>query len=138
MSEEIKNPSLNVPRAMLFSILINGVLGFGMLVATLFCIGNVDEVLSTPTGFPFMAIFQQAVGSLSGASTMAAIITLLHVCSTFSYVATASRMTWSFARDRGTPGWKYLSKVRSSSRLDFEVPLRCKIDKIYSTMMVVG
>ena len=138
MSEEIKNPSLNVPRAILFSILINGALGFGMLVATLFCIGNVDEVLSTPTDFPFMAIFQQAVGSLSGASTMAAIVTILNVCSTFSYVATASRMTWSFARDRGTPGWKYLSKVCPSRRLDFEVFLFCKIDEIYSTMMVVG
>ncbi|KAL9119505.1 MAG: hypothetical protein Q9187_003940 [Circinaria calcarea] len=48
---------------------------------------------------------------------MAALITILNICATISFVATASRMTWSFARDRGTPGWKYLSKVEPRSTL---------------------
>ena len=111
MSEEIRNPSLNVPRAMVFSILLNGLLGFGMLIATLFSLGDIDDVLSTPTDYPFMAIFQQAVGSLSGALTMSSVIVIMNICATISFVATASRMTWSFARDRGTPGWRYLGKV---------------------------
>ena len=112
MSEEIKRPSMNVPRAMVFSILLNGVLGFGILIAALFCLGDVEAVLSTSTGYPFMAMFQQAVGSTGGSLTMAALITILCICATISFVATASRMTWSFARDRGTPGWKMLSKVK--------------------------
>lgn len=114
MSEEISKPSLNVPRAIAFSIILNGTLGFGMLLAALFCLGNIEEVLQTPTGYPFMAIFQQAVGSLPGALTMAAIVSLMNICATISFVATASRMTWSFARDRGVPGWQYLSKVIGS------------------------
>jgi choline transport protein len=111
MSEEIKNASRVVPGAMIFSLIMNGLLGFGMLLAILFCLGDVDTVLLTPTGYPFMAIFQQGVKSLGGATAMSAIITALVVCATISVVASASRMTWSFARDRGLPGWKWLSKV---------------------------
>ncbi|OKL57711.1 hypothetical protein UA08_06903 [Talaromyces atroroseus] len=117
MSEEIKNASRVVPGAMIFSLIMNGVLGFGMLLAILFCLGDVDTVLSTPTGFPFMAIFQQGVESLGGATAMSAIITALVICATISVVASASRMTWSFARDRGLPGWKWLSKVHSKSSI---------------------
>ncbi|OCK81437.1 amino acid transporter [Lepidopterella palustris CBS 459.81] len=118
MSEEIHNPAMNVPRAMVFSILLNGGLGLGMLVAALFCLGDPANVLNTSSyGFAFMTIFKQAIGSLPGALTMAAIITILNICATISFVATASRMTWAFARDRGTPGWATLSKVESRTSL---------------------
>ncbi|MCJ1232705.1 hypothetical protein MMC14_000658 [Varicellaria rhodocarpa] len=96
---------------MIFSIAINGIMGFGMLLALLFCLGDPETALSTPTGYPFIAIFLQAVDSVSGALTMSAIITTLATLGTISWVAGASRMTWSFARDRGLPGWRYLSKV---------------------------
>ncbi|KAI1084204.1 amino acid transporter [Whalleya microplaca] len=111
MSEEIQNPGVIVPRAMVFTILLNGALGFGILVAVLFCVGDVDSILASPTGFPFMAIFEQGVGSERGAQTMASILVILNLCATVSLVASASRMTWSFARDRGLPGWFYISKI---------------------------
>ena len=125
MSEEIKNPSLNVPRAIIFSILLNGALGFGILLAMLFYLGDPKTVLTSPTGFPFMTMFQQVVGYNGGAITMAAIIVVMAMCATISFVATASRMTWSFARDRGLPGWKVFGKVSQDSiqqeRLDFDI-----------------
>ncbi|KAI1396457.1 amino acid transporter [Hypoxylon fuscum] len=117
MSEEIQNAAIIVPRAMIFTILLNGTLGFGILVAILFCIGDVDSALASPTGFPVMAIFQQGVGSEQGAQTMASILVILNLCATVSLVASASRMTWSFARDRGLPGWSYISKVDSRTSI---------------------
>lgn len=118
MSEEIKNASRIVPRAMTFSIFVNGVLGFAMLISILFCLGNVDDVLNPDNPFPFMVIFLNGVQSLAGATTMAAVITVLTICATISVVASASRMTWSFARDRGVPGWSYISKVSSPSTVN--------------------
>jgi choline transport protein len=109
MSEEIQNASTIVPHAMIFSIGLNGAMGLGMLIAALFCLGDVDTVMTAP--FAFMAIFQQAVGSSGGATAMSAVVTVLMICALISFVATGSRMTWSFARDRGLPGWYYLSKV---------------------------
>jgi choline transport protein len=120
MSEEIHNAAVIVPQAMIFSIALNGILGFGMLLAALFCVGDVETVLTAP--YAFMAIFQQAVRSNGGATAMAAIITVLTICALISLNASASRMTWSFARDRGLPFWKYLSKVNlpSSTNCPFQ------------------
>ncbi|KAI4187238.1 MAG: hypothetical protein L6R41_002956, partial [Letrouitia leprolyta] len=117
MSEEIANASVNVPRSMMASVLLNGTLGFAMLVAVLFCLGNVEDIIETPTGYPFLAIFQNGVSSIGGASTMGAIVAVLGVCATIAFVATSSRMTWSFARDHGLPFWKYLSKVEPRSSI---------------------
>ncbi len=112
MSEEVRNAALVVPRSMIFSILINGVLGFAMLVAMVFCLGNIDEITSTPpTQYPFMAVLAQAAGSSSGGAGMIAVILFMYVCATTTILASSSRMTWSFARDRGLPYSDYLSRV---------------------------
>lgn len=52
------------------SVIINGLLGLGMLIAVLFCLGNLEDALSTPTGFPFIEIFRQATNSTSGGTVM--------------------------------------------------------------------
>ncbi|KAL9105662.1 MAG: hypothetical protein Q9227_009211 [Pyrenula ochraceoflavens] len=117
MSEEISNPTINVPRAMFYGILLNGILGLAMLIACLFCLGDVNKVFDSTTGYPFMAIFLQAVGSVNGALTMAAIITIMDICASITFAASASRMSWSFARDRGLPGWRWLGSVQEQSSL---------------------
>ena len=111
MSEEIENPATLVPRSIVTSIIVNGCLGFGILLATLFGLGNIDAVLKSPTGFPYMEIFLQATGSVQGTTAMASIIVALGICATIGFVATSSRMIWSFARDRGLPFSSFLSKV---------------------------
>lgn len=117
MSEEIQNPSINVPRSMVTSITLNAFLGFGMLIAVLLCLGDIEDAIQTPTGYPFMEIFLQSTNSVTGSTAMAAIITALGVCATIGFVASSSRMTWSFARDQGLPFWKQLSKVEPRSSI---------------------
>jgi choline transport protein len=111
MSEEIYNPSLVVPRSIMLSILLNGTIGFAMVVALLFSIGNLENALSTNTGYPFMEIFLQATNSVGGSTAMAAIVTSLAVCATVGILASSSRMFWSFSRDHGLPFWRTLEKV---------------------------
>ena len=45
MSEEIDNAALNVPRAIFTTMVLNGVTGFGMVLAVLFCLGDIETVL---------------------------------------------------------------------------------------------
>lgn len=117
MSEEIKNASTVVPHALLASIGLNGLLGFSMLIAILFCIGNIDNALATPTGFPFIEIFQQAVKSNAGATAMTAIVLSLMIFATIAVLAATSRMMWAFARDNGLPGSGYISRVEPRTKL---------------------
>lgn len=95
-------------------MLINGALGFAMLIAVLFCLGNLDNALNTPTGFPFMEIFAQATGSNGGATAMSCIILVAQIFAAIGLLATASRMTWAFARENGLPFSKYLARVSRS------------------------
>ncbi|EEP80779.1 conserved hypothetical protein [Uncinocarpus reesii 1704] len=111
MSEEIQRPSVIVPRSIMLTLVINGCLGFSMIIAVLFCTSDLGAALDSPTGFPFMEIFRQATRNTGGAAAMASIIFVLAMCANVGFLASASRMLWSFARDRGVPGWRILSRV---------------------------
>lgn len=113
MSEEIADAAINVPRSIVASVIINGSLGFGMLLAVIFCMGDPEQALAAAStiGFPFVEIFVQATGSLAGSTGMTAIIIALAFSSTIGFLATTSRMIWSFARDRGLPFSNFLSRV---------------------------
>lgn len=112
MCEEIRNASTVVLQTMIASLMINGTLAFAMLVGVLFCVGDITAAIDSPTGYPFIEIFTQATTSRGGATAMTSIVTALAFCAIIAALAGSSRMTWSFARDRGLPGWQYLSKVR--------------------------
>lgn len=111
MSEETLNSAVAVPKSIFLSMLINGTTGFAMTIAVLFCIKDLDSVLSSPTGFAHMQLFLDSTGSVAGSTVMAAIITILGACATVGMLASTSRVFWSFARDRGLPFWHVLSRV---------------------------
>ncbi len=115
MSEEVKNASIIVPHLMVLSIVLNGLAGLGVLIAELFCLGNLDVVLSSTNQYPFIDIFSQATRSTAGSAVMVAIIIFVDLGATIGTMAAASRMLWAFSRDRGAPGWRFLSKVRIAS-----------------------
>ena len=114
MCEEIINATTVVPRAMMFSIAVNGILGFAITVAICFCLGDIETALDSPTGFPFLEMFYRATNNLSSATAMAVLIELLIIFCHISIMAAASRMMWAFARDFGLPGSRYLNRVRRS------------------------
>jgi choline transport protein len=96
----------------MWTAVINGSLGFVMLVTFCFCLGNLDAALSTPTGYPFIQVFYAVTGSHAGTSIMTCILVILAICGCICNVATASRQMWAFSRDRGLPFSGWLSKVR--------------------------
>ncbi|KAE8419508.1 putative amino acid permease [Aspergillus pseudocaelatus] len=117
MSEEVANASRIIPHALILSIVLNGCLGFGMLIAVLFCAGNLEDALNSPTGYPFMEIFYKATSSLPGSLFMCSILIIIYCCSLMGLLAAASRQLWSFSRDRGVPGWRWWSQVSSFQEL---------------------
>jgi len=115
MSEEVRNASTDVACSMLLSLAINGCLALGMLFAVLFSVPDLETILKSATGFPIIQIFQATVGSKEGATVMTSMIIVLEFCSALGCLAAASRMTWSFARDRGLPFSRYISMVRDQT-----------------------
>ncbi|EKV10439.1 GABA permease, putative [Penicillium digitatum PHI26] len=115
MSEEITNAAVAVPTSIMLSVLINGSLGFGMLIAMLFCSGDLGSSLNSPTGYPFLAIFLEATGSTAATAVMGSIVTTMGATTSVGMLASTSRQFWSFARDRGIPGWRLWSQVTDRS-----------------------
>ncbi|KAK5056772.1 hypothetical protein LTR84_012304 [Exophiala bonariae] len=70
MSEESYNAALNVPRAMIWSVIINGLAGFAYILTVLYSITDTEAVLATPTGFPIIAVFLQATNNQKAATAM--------------------------------------------------------------------
>lgn len=100
MSEEIHDASITLPRAIIWSIIVNGSLSFIMAITLIFTLGDVDSILNTATREPFIQQFFNATTSYGGTNTMVAVVVILQTASCISEVATASRQIWSFARDR--------------------------------------
>jgi len=57
MAEEVAHAALTIPRAILASMTLNGIVGFTMMITVLFCLGDVESVLGTATGYPFIQVF---------------------------------------------------------------------------------
>ncbi|KJZ76459.1 hypothetical protein HIM_04188 [Hirsutella minnesotensis 3608] len=117
MSEEIRNAAVVVPRSLMTGLCINGVLGWVMIITTLYCVGDIDAALAENPLYPFMAIFRKAVGSTAGAAAMASIVIIAATSATTGSLASASRVYFAFARDRGLPGWKLLRQVNQRTNI---------------------
>ena len=95
----------------MLTVLINGTLGFVMLVTFCFCLGDVQTILSDARVMPFVQTFLIATKSHAGTSVMTTILIMLTTCGCITNVATASRQMFAFARDQGLPFSKFLAHV---------------------------
>ncbi|KAJ0270652.1 hypothetical protein Brms1b_008505 [Colletotrichum noveboracense] len=123
MSEETRKAKSAVPRAMFWSIFMNGCLGFIMVCVILVAMGSVDDALNASS--PILAILLAITGS-KGATT--AMITGLFVVSfsvNLANIASVSRLTWAWSRDGGMPA--YLAYVNPRHR----VPIRAIIVTVF-------
>ncbi|USP76945.1 hypothetical protein yc1106_04219 [Curvularia clavata] len=138
LSEEIQNAQIVVPRSIMIGIGINGTLGFGMLLAVLFRMGDLSAVLEENPAFPFMAIFHRAVQSRSGAAVMASLVMLLTISANVGLSASTSRICWAFARDKGLPGWKTLSKISTRTQIPVSAVLFTNLTACLLALINIG
>ncbi|KAI4237844.1 MAG: hypothetical protein LQ349_001539 [Xanthoria aureola] len=111
MSEEIKDASNTLPRAMLWGVGLNAMLGYVVVITLCFTITDPQALLDSKTGFPFIQLFFNVTHSYTATHIMTAIIIINIVSAVISEIATASRQIWSFARDDGFPFSNFLKKV---------------------------
>lgn len=129
MAEEIRDASFTLPRMMVWSTVANGFMGFAMILALCYSIGDIATgklaldascaikqgsfrlVLETPTGYAFIQVFYNSTQSLPGTNAMTALIIILETACCITIMAGASRQMWAFARDQGLPFSKWLAYV---------------------------
>jgi hypothetical protein len=74
-----------------------------MAITFSFCLGDLDDILGTPTGYPFIQVFYNATGTTRGATAMGAFVVGMTAMGQLTTVAAASRQLWAFSRDNAVP-----------------------------------
>lgn len=116
MAEESRNAPKILPKAMIWSIVTNGVMGLILLITFLYTMGDITVALQSPTGLPLVEVFRNAIGSDSGATAIVSMITSLIIAAHHAVMACASRQLFAFARDKGVPYHQWVS--HTSPRFD--------------------
>ncbi|KAF1991705.1 GABA permease [Aulographum hederae CBS 113979] len=136
LSEEVKNASKSVPKAMLWSFTLNSLFGFIILITYLFSIDNVENALNDPTFFPFFYVFRSATNI--GTIPIAVVIVLVLIFANTGANASTSRQTFAFARDHGLPFHKWISAVDPKSQIPRNAVLLTCIITILLSLINLG
>lgn len=122
MIEEIPEPHIQGPRIMIYCIGIGMFTGFIFLSCLLFCVNSIDDVLDAASG-PLLQIFMDATSSKAGSTCLLMFPLVCMLFTTTSLMATSSRMSYAFARDRGLPFSHIFAKVHPT----LDVPINALI-----------
>ncbi|KAK5717330.1 hypothetical protein LTR15_009223 [Elasticomyces elasticus] len=117
MSEETESASRSLPRSIMWSTYLNACLGFIMVVTLIFTLGDLDDLVASPTGWPFLQLFYNTTKSYAGTDVMALLLILPLTGSVIACVATASRQIWAFARDNGVPFSSTIAHISPKSSI---------------------
>ncbi|KAL8991783.1 MAG: hypothetical protein Q9169_007652 [Polycauliona sp. 2 TL-2023] len=132
MSEEVEDAGRTLPRSIMWAVWINGAMGFIMAITMCSCLGDLSEIIDTPTGFPFIQVFYNSTNSYAAANVMTAIMIVTLTACCISEVSTSSRQLWSFARDKGIPFSNWFAYVSPT----LHIPLRATIVTMSITCLV--
>lgn len=138
IAEEIQDASSTIPKSMWISTLLNGALGLAMIIALLFCMGDPNQALNGPNDYPLIDIWAYMVGSNNGATAMAVVITAMFSFGCIGILATASRMTWAFARENGLPGSTYISRIEPRTSLPIWSILQSTVSSLALALISLG
>lgn len=111
MAEEVRNASHVIPRAMMWTWIGNGMMGWIMAITFCYCVGDTMSILTTPLGSQQVQVFLNTTGSAAGATGLTVIMLVIGVFACVAVMATNSRQLFAFARDNGVPFSSVFSKV---------------------------
>lgn len=113
MCEEVRAPATQVPKAMVFTVVLNTFAGLLTLIPMMFVLPNIDDLVALASGQPVPAIIKSAVGSSGGAFGLLIPLLVLALICGIGCTTASSRCIWAFARDGAIPGsqlWKTIDR----------------------------
>lgn len=116
MSEEASNAATTIPWAIISSIAMSAILGWGINVSLAFCMGtDLNAILTSPIGQPMAQILYNSLGK-SGALALWCFVILAQYMMGSSCLLVGSRQTFAFARDGALPFSQYLYRINGYTR----------------------
>lgn len=127
ISEEVENAGLVVARCMWWSYCLNFALALLTALTCLFCFGPLEEAINADV--PYLHLFENMHNSGVAIFILVALLVIIYI-GNITGLATVSRETWAFARDKGFPCSKWISKMDKKHSIPF--------NSVYLTSFVSG
>ncbi|KAF4972505.1 hypothetical protein FSARC_929, partial [Fusarium sarcochroum] len=119
LCEEIPNPAKNVPKVMIYPLLMGLLTAFPFAASLMYAISDLSAVLNTSTGLPLFEIYYQGTGSRPAASILMTLFAFCFFANLVANATTSSRTLWAFSRDGALP----YSHLWGRVHLVFKVPV---------------
>ncbi|KQY04552.1 amino acid transporter [Mycobacterium sp. Root135] len=116
IAEEVEDPERNVPKAIIFGLLLVGLVVMFSSAALILAIPNLDEVVASQAGDVVSETLTTHLGA-GVTKPLLAMFVIGFISSFLAVQAAVSRCIWGAARDRSLPGSKVLGKLAGPERL---------------------
>ncbi|KAE8357040.1 amino acid/polyamine transporter I [Aspergillus coremiiformis] len=139
MCEEVRQPAIQVPRAIVGGLVLNFLAGLVFLLPIGFVLPDISMLANLASGQPVPPIFKSATGSSAGAFCLLIPLLMLGIICGVGCVTAASRCVWAFARDGAIPGSKWFKKVHPSlDNIPLNAMLLCMIIELLLGLIYFG
>ncbi|OPX06251.1 APC family permease [Mycobacterium sp. AT1] len=116
VAEEVEDPERNVPKAIIFGLLLVGLVVMFSSAALILAIPNLDEVVASQAGDVVSETLTTHLGA-GVTKPLLAMFVIGFISSFLAVQAAVSRCIWGAARDRSLPGSKVLGRLAGPERL---------------------
>lgn len=117
LAEDCTNAASAIPLALASAVAIGFSTTFVFTIAALYCVKDYQAVVNSPTQEPLYELWYQATQSRTAATVFILIIAILWLFTLIGVQQTASRLTWSFARDDALIWSDYIKRVDIALKL---------------------
>lgn len=114
VAEEVPNPGLRIPKSMRRTIYIGGAAATFVCLSLILAVSNIPAVISGEDADPVGTVLTEAFGE-TGSKIILVVVLLSFVSCAMSLQAAASRLTYSYGRDKmiaGSALWSKFSQRR--------------------------
>lgn len=130
MCDEVRNPEVQVPRAMIGTVLLNTIAGLLFLIPVVAVLPDMHILIEQASSQPVPVIVLSAVGDPIGTFFLLFPLIVLALFCGIACTTAASRCTWAFARDGGIPGAKLLGLVDRNLKVPLNAMMLSMVTQI--------
>ncbi|MDP5182948.1 amino acid permease [Blastococcus sp. BMG 814] len=110
VAEEVADPTRQIPRAMILTILVGGVSGLLSYAGYVLAAPDLQAIVNGEDADPIPSILESSLGT-AGSKVFLVVIVIAFLSCVLSLQAAGSRLLYAFARDRMLPASGWLARV---------------------------
>ncbi|KAG7087789.1 hypothetical protein E1B28_013730 [Marasmius oreades] len=138
MAEEIHNPTVDLPRALVWQIPVALATGVVFIVPILFTLPDIATLIAVPGGQPIGVTFTMIMGSRGGGFGMWFIVFITGLFCGIAGSCATSRATRAFSRDKALPLYTFFARVSPRTGVPLNAYLLSTIIQLLLGLIYLG